>query len=283
MNDCDAPGTSTTPALDLDHGNTLHTADAGDNVTSCTPVITVAYTGSVKVIRLARGKVNALDLELVRALAEEFQSPGSECAIVLTGTERIFSAGVDLQRLLTSDSDYTRTFLAEFDALVRTIFDFPVPVVAALTGHAIAGGCLIGAACDYRIMGHGRIGVTEAIVGLPIPPVSLEALRFTVGEQTTGLVLTGRTVEANEALSMGLIDELADPSDVLPRAITMAQQFASAPSRNFALHKNLLRAQARRAMSEAVADHAQATAEAWLDPENRTFVAEYLASLKKRK
>lgn len=145
------------------------------------------------------------------------------------------------------------------------------------------GGCLIAAACDYRIMGHGRIGVSEAVVGLPIPPASLEALRFTVGVQAAGLVLTGRTVGASEALSLGLIDDKAEPVEVLPRAIKMAQQFASAPSRNFALHKSMLRAQARSNMKEALANYAQATAEAWLDGENRTFAAEYLATLKKRK
>lgn len=245
--------------------------------------IAVEYTGSLKIVRLEHGKVNALDLELVRALAEEFGSLGSERGIVLTGTESIFSAGVDLQRLLTSDSNYTRTFLAELDALVQTIFELPVPVVAALTGHAIAGGCLIAAACDYRIMGDGRIGVTEATVGLPVPPASLEALRFTVGARTAGLVLTGRTVKVVEALSLGLIDEITDPVAVLPRAIEMAHDFASPPGETFALHKSMLRAQARRNMIEAVADHGQATAEAWLDQENRSFAAKYLASLKKRK
>lgn len=283
MNDHLDQGTPVDSLPDSDPAMVLPATGAGYGVTSGNSMITVEYTGPLKIVRLEHGKVNALDLELVRALAEEFRSLGSERAIVLTGTGRIFSAGVDPQRLLTSDSDYTRTFLAELDALVQTIFELPVPVVAALTGHAIAGGCLIAAAGDYRIMGHGRIGVTEATVGLPIPPASLEALRFTVGEHTAGLVLTGRTVEASEALSLGLIDEIADPVDVLPRAIKMAQQFASAPSKNFALHKSMLRAQARRNMNEAVADHAQATAEAWLDGETRTFAAEYLASLKKRK
>jgi enoyl-CoA hydratase len=246
-------------------------------------MITAENTGPVRILRLDHGKVNALDLEVVRALAREFRELGPSRGIVLTGTDRIFSAGVDLRRLLESDSDYTRAFLTELDALVQTIFEIPVPVVAALTGHTIAGGCLIAAACDYRVMGQGKIGVTEAVVGLPVPPASLEALRFTVGAGTAGLVLTGRTVEATEALALGLIDEIAGPGHVLPRALEMARQFASPPAATFALHKSMLRADARRRMREAVAEHARAAAGAWLDEEPRRFAGEYLAALKSRK
>lgn len=140
MNDHLEQGTKASSLTNPDLAIGMPATGAGYGVTSISSMITVEYTGALKVIRLEHGKVNAFDLELVRALAEEFRSFGSERAIVLTGTGRIFSAGVDLQRLLTSDSDYTRTFLAEFDVLVQTIFEHPVPVVAALTGHAIAGG-----------------------------------------------------------------------------------------------------------------------------------------------
>lgn len=245
-------------------------------------MITAENVGSLKVLRLHHGKVNALDLEVLRALTGELRELGEARGLVLTGTDRVFSAGVDLHRLLESDSDYTREFLGELDALVHAIFELPIPVVAALTGHAIAGGCLIAAACDYRVMGQGRIGVTEATVGLPVPPASLEALRFTAGERTAGLVLTGRTMEATEALALGLIDEIADPGNVLPRAIEVARQFASSPARTFALHKNMLRAEARRRMRQAVAEHGPDVAATWLDDEPRRFAAGYLAALKNR-
>lgn len=245
-------------------------------------MISVRHDGGLKTIRIAHGKVNALDLELVRALAGAFQDAGNARAIVLTGTQRVFSAGVDLQRLLASDLEYTRTFLAELDALVKAIFEYPRPVVASLTGHAIAGGCLIAAACDYRIMAQGRIGVTESLVGLPVPPASLEALRFTAGGRTAELVVTGRTMEVADALAIGLVDEQVDPAKVLHRAVEVAAQFASTPSQTFALHKNMLRAQARERMRVAVTDHAQETADIWTNSEVRAFAASYLDSLKKR-
>lgn len=257
-------------------------ARVGLNAVEAENAIVVEYAEGIKTIRIEHGKVNALDLKLVRALAKEFRNLGDERAIVLTGNRRLFSAGVDLQRLLAEDHSYTRTFLAELDELVQSIFEVPVPVIAALTGHAIAGGCLLAMACDYRIMGQGKIGVTESLVGLPVPPAALEALRFTTGTRAAELVMTGKTVEVAQALSLGLIDEAATPDAVLPRALEVAQQFATTPRQTFSLHKRMLRAQACERMSNAVARHEEETAQIWTSDEARSFAADYLGSLKKR-
>ncbi len=216
------------------------------------------------ILRINHGKVNAFDLDLVRAISHQVQDLGPAKGVVITGTDRIFSAGVNLTRLLENDVAYTAAFVTELDALVQSIFELSVPMVAALTGHAIAGGaCLLAAACDYRVMAQGRIGVTEALVGLPVPPASLEVLRFTAGSRTAGLVLSGRTVEANEALALGLIDEVTTQDSVERRAVEVAGQFASTPAQTFALHKQMLRADARRRIREALTDHATLVAQAW--------------------
>ena len=245
-------------------------------------MITVEHHGPLKVVGLDHGKVNALDLDLVRALSRELDDLGPARGVVLTGTKRVFCAGVDLAQLLANDLDYTRVFLPELDALFQTLFELDVPVVAALTGHAIAGGCLLSAACDYRVMGQGRIGVTEALVGLPVPPAGLEALRFTTGDRTAGLVLSGRTVQGEQALAWGLIDEITTPERVLPRALELAHQLTAAPVETFAVHKQMLRAEARDRMRLAVTDHGPAVLDAWLAPEPRRFAADYLAGLKAR-
>jgi enoyl-CoA hydratase len=245
-------------------------------------VITVEHHGSLKVVRLDHGKVNALDLDLVRALSRELGDLGPARGVVLTGTERVFCAGVDLTRLLASGLNYTEVFLPELDALFQTLFELDVPVVAALTGHAIAGGCLLAAACDYRVMGQGRIGVTEALVGLPVPPAGLEALRFTTGNRTAGLVLSGRTMQGEQAQAWGLIDEITTPEKVLPRALELAHQLAAAPTETFAAHKQMLRAPARDRMRQAVTDHGPAVLDAWLAPGPRRLAADYLAGLKAR-
>lgn len=243
-------------------------------------MLAVEHDGPLMILRINHGKVNAFDLDLVRAISHQVQDLGPAKGVVITGTDRIFSAGVNLTRLLENDVAYTAAFVTELDALVQSIFELSVPMVAALTGHAIAGGaCLLAAACDYRVMAQGRIGVTEALVGLPVPPASLEVLRFTAGSRTAGLVLSGRTVEANEALALGLIDEVTTQDSVERRAVEVAGQFASTPAQTFALHKQMLRADARRRIREALTDHATLVAQAWTGEEPpRQFAGDYMSS-----
>src|SRR5262249_50525029 len=120
-------------------------------------------------LRLAHGKASALDVELLDALQHELDGvPEDVRALVLTGTGSIFSAGVDLFRLTQEGADYVRRFLPLLSRLVRALFTFPRPVVAAANGHAIAGGCIIVLASDVRLMaeGTGRIGIPELLVGV---------------------------------------------------------------------------------------------------------------------
>src|SRR5436305_10167261 len=123
----------------------------------------------VLTLRLAHGKAGALGVELVDALLHELDgAAGDVRALVLTGTGSIFSAGVDLFRLTREGADYVRRFLPLLSRFFRVLFAFPMPVVAAVNGHAIAGGCVIALACDVRLMaeGGGKIGVPELLVGV---------------------------------------------------------------------------------------------------------------------
>src|SRR5690349_10375897 len=107
----------------------------------------------VLTLRLAHGKANALDVELLDALLGELEGMADDVrALILTGTGSIFSAGVDLFRLTRDGADYVGRFLPLLSRLVRTLFTFPRPVVAAVNGHAIAGGCVLVLACDVRLM-----------------------------------------------------------------------------------------------------------------------------------
>src|SRR5712691_11662410 len=115
-------------------------------------------------LRLAHGKAGALDLELCEELRNELESvatTGDARAVILTGTGSIFSAGVDLPRLINSGGDYVNRFVEALDAMLRALFLFPKPAVAAVNGHAIAGGAIMAFASDYRLMSGGRIGVPE--------------------------------------------------------------------------------------------------------------------------
>lgn len=194
------------------------------------------------VIRLSHGKVSALDLEFCQAFSSELDTlaAGPASALVITGTGSAFSAGVDLFRVLHGGADYLEQFLPAMERLFRTLLTFPKPVVAAINGHAIAGGCIIAAACDYRIMaeGNGRIGVPELLVGVPFPTLPFEIVRSRVSPANfRQLVLGGKTVPPDEALTLGLVDEIA-PIDVLAaRGVHAAAQMAKIPPITFGLTK----------------------------------------------
>ena len=122
--------------------------------------------------------------------------------MIITGTGTIFSAGVDLRRLLDGGSAYLADFLPALDRMLRRLLFLPKPVVAAVNGHAIAGGCVLACACDRRLAarGPGRVGVTELLVGVPFPAVALETMRLVVPpHRLAEVVYTGRTWPVEDA------------------------------------------------------------------------------------
>ncbi len=196
------------------------------------------------IVRLAHGKANAIDLELLNALAAELERLREAPAVVLTGTGNIFSAGVDLFQVVDGGAEYLDRFLPVLRRTFDALMAFPRPLVAAVNGHAIAGGCILVETADHRVMttGTGRIGVTELLVGVPFPVDALEILRFGVAGRGLGrLVYGGATFEAPEALELGLVDELAPPDTVLERALEVARGLAAIPPRSFELAKRELR------------------------------------------
>src|SRR5204863_2301421 len=113
---------------------------------------------------------NVMNLEFCAALTSRFgEAQASSRAVVLTGSGNIFSAGVDLLRLVDGGAEYIRTFLPALNAMFAAVFGCEKPVLAAINGHAIAGGCVLAGAADRRLMRRdaGLIGVTELLVGVP--------------------------------------------------------------------------------------------------------------------
>src|SRR3954463_9513911 len=185
-------------------------------------MIQVGHEGDVAVVRFEHGKVNALDLELLRAITTTMGEVSSAGAIVLTGTGRAFSAGVDLRRIVDGGVAYAEEFLPALSEAFLAVFDCPRPVVAAINGHALAGGCVIAAATDLRLMSDGTIGLTELAVGVQFPTVPLEIARYAFGAGAGRLALTGETFGVDEAFRLGLVDEVIAPDELLPRSLSRA-------------------------------------------------------------
>ena len=147
-------------------------------------MIDLKNDGDVAIVTIRHGKANALDIELCEGLTKCFDElrRSDARAVVLTGQGRMFSAGVDLIRVGSGGADYVRAFLPSLHRLYDAVFFHPKPVVAAINGHAIAGGCVLACCADRRIMADasGRIGVTELLVGVPFPALAFEIVRFAV-------------------------------------------------------------------------------------------------------
>lgn len=223
--------------------------------------------GPVAAIRMAHGKVSAIDLEFCAALVAEFDQVASSAAtaLVLTGTGSTFSAGVDLFRVLKGRAEYLDRFLPAMETLFRTVLTFPKPAVAAVNGHAIAGGCILAAACDHRLMtdGTGRIGVPELAVGVPFPPLPFEIVGARVAPSVfRDLVYTGRVVPPREAHALGLIDEVVEPADLIGRAHLVATQLARIPVTTFTLTKRTFASPLLARVSAAASINADVVA-AW--------------------
>ena len=244
-------------------------------------MIAVDHHDGIAVVRLEHGKVNVLDLELLQAIADAFRTLDDPDAVVLTGAGRAFSAGVDLKRLLESSTDEVEAFLLALDAALLTLYDFPRPTVAAVNGHAIAGGCILTQCCDYRIMSGGTIGVAELRVGVPFPTAPLEIFRTAVGPRAAELVLTGRTVGPEEALALGMLDAVVEPDELLDTALARAAQLARIPRSTFAHTREQLRGETRRRIA-AGADADRRTRALWHSDEIRDAVRGYLEQLAAR-
>ena len=234
----------------------------------------------IRVLKLAHGKVSAMDIELGQALIDEMKAAAdaSVRAVVLTGSGSSFSAGVDLFRLIKEGADYARRFIPVLDDFLLATLTLPKPVIAAINGHAIAGGCILAAACDHRIMteGNGRIGIPELAVGVPFPALPLQIMAARLSDSALrDLVYSGRTVQIDEAKALGLIDEKCPAGMLMDRATEVAQKFASIPAGAFALTKEAFYAPIVE-RTRQLADLNARVIDAWLQQHTYDTIRQYL-------
>ncbi len=181
------------------------------------------HASDIRELRLARPPVNALDPGLIAALREAVgQAPAQGAqALLISGRSGMFSAGLDIPALLAMDAAALARCFEDFFGLAAMLAQSPIPVAAAVTGHSPAGGAVIALFCDWRVMARGayRIGFNEVQVGLTAPALIRTALARLLGaHRAERLLVEGRMVEAEEALRLGLVDELADVDQVPLRA-----------------------------------------------------------------
>jgi enoyl-CoA hydratase len=217
-------------------------------------------------------------VEFCEALTARFAEISSARAVVMTATGRTFSAGVDLVRLLEGGAPYVRKFLPVLSEMFATVFSHPAPVVAAINGHAIAGGCVLACAADKRLMARdgGRIGVTELLVGVPFPPAAMEIMRCAAAPQFfADAIFSGATYTPAEAVARGFVHDVVEPQALLERAVAAANALAALPPKAFALTKRQIHAPALERMQSPELD--AAIMQIWTAPETLERVRDYVS------
>ena len=235
----------------------------------------------VTVLRLRHGKVNALDLELLQAITAALRDVDDHAAVVITGTGTAFSAGVDLHRIVAGGPSYVQEFLPALTAAFLAIFGHPGPVLAAVNGHAIAGGCVIAAACDVRVMSQGTIGLAELSVGVPFPAAAMEIIRHAAGPAASRLVLSADLLGPAQAQAIGLIHDVEEPSALLDSVLSRAQRLARIPADVFAASKRQLQQPARERITARSGDDREVLA-TWSSAATQAAITAYLDKLTHR-
>ena len=235
-------------------------------------------------ICLECGKGNALNSRSLAAIAAAFDEAEGASArgVVLTGYDRFFSTGLDLVSLYELDPGHLDAFVRTFDRVMLRVFAFPRPVVAAVNGHAVAGGCILALACDGRVAADGefRIGLNEIRLGLPFPASALEIARHALPPAPLAEVLYGGGLHApGAARARGLVDEVT-PGSAVAGARALAARLAEAPGAAFAAIKTALRAPALERAAATLDPRRRAFVEAWFSPPARERIGTVRARLR---
>jgi enoyl-CoA hydratase len=230
----------------------------------------------VSVVRFDHPPVNALDLDVLDDVIVTMR--GLDGPVVITGAGRCFSAGVDLPAIVDGGAEYTDRFMTSLSAAFLAVFEHPAPVVAAINGHAIAGGCVFAMAADIRLMSAGTIGLTELAVGAMFPMSALEICRYAMGTSVTQATLGAGTVDVSTAAALGWVDEVVTSDELMPRATTLARELAEYAPAAYAMTKEQLHRQARAAI-EAGTETDEVVRASWMSEETRARITAYMKSL----
>ncbi len=230
--------------------------------------VTTAAHGRVTVLTLDRPPVNAMDLEFLEALTAQLQAfaTAPPAALVIAGRPGCFSAGVDLKAVPGYTASEQRSMVAAINTMVIATYGLPCPVVAAITGHAIAGGFVLALCADYRIASlDGRYGLTEVKVGVPYPAAAIGVVRSELEPGAARrLALRGRLTSAADCVAFGAFDETVPAEEVLGRAVEAAGEFAALPAGVYAHTKDGLRGSAIAEMRAAAQTDPRLNA--WMTP-----------------
>ena len=229
----------------------------------------------IATVTLQRGKVNALNEPMVEEAFDIFINLEKDTevkSVVFTGSGKFFSFGFDIPEFLRYSKKDFIGYCEKFTNLYTYLFQFPKPVVAALNGHTIAGGCMLATACDFRLMatGKGKISLNEITFGAPVFAGSVEMLRFCVGSRKAQSILySGAMYSAEEAFELGLVDQVSAKDTLEEDARKVADELGEKASPAFSSIKKLLRKPLAEKMIKYEKDYILHFADIWYSETTR--------------
>lgn len=235
----------------------------------------ISIKDNITTITLARDKVHAFNQEMTDHITDRFKELADDKkteAVILTGKGNFFSFGLDVPELYNYTEKDFIGFLDKFSKLYTLMFDFPKPVIAAINGHAIAGGCMLATACDYRIMvsGSAKISLNEVTFGSLVFAGSVEMLKCCVGHRNAETILLGGLMySAEQAHDLGLIDLITTPDELMTTSLEVAHNYTSNNLRAFAALKKLARGPIIEKMKKREQEGNQKFTDLWYTPETR--------------
>lgn len=250
--------------------------------------LTLTRHGATALLTLNRPPANALNDQVLRELhghLTQFVSSDVR-AVVITGQGRFFSAGLDLFEVFSYGAAQAEAFSKTFDDTFTLLFSLPIPVVAALNGHTVAGGAVIAAAADFRLMtdGDSQLGLSEIKVGVPFPTSAFEIVRAAwSGPHLSELLYRGRNYRPPEALARNLIDEVHPPEELVERALELATELGSHPKLAYSSNKRGMRREALARMAAVRTGGEDPVWSEWRTPEILAIVENYRASVGKKR
>ena len=242
------------------------------------------------IVQLNRGKVNAINQEMVNELSAVFrklEDDGATKGAILTGIPNFFSAGLDLIELIGYDKAQMTQFFQSFGSLYAQLLKFKKPLICAITGHSPAGGCVLAIACDNRYMAAGekfRIGLNEVAVNVQISQDLTNAYAFWLGNGLAHrYIMEGKLLNTEEALATGLVDEVVPLEGVLQRAEKQMQKYLQADQEIWISTKGKLRKQLLNNLEKNPAEAMNEASELWWKPEIRAKMEAYVNSFSNKK
>jgi Delta3-Delta2-enoyl-CoA isomerase len=246
----------------------------------------IEHSNDILELRMSRPPVNAMDPGLVGQLREavSLAPKRGARALVLSGREGLFSAGLDLAALLELDASQLRTFFNDFFGMLRVVASSSIPTAAAITGHSPAGGAVLSCFCDWRVMAQGdyRYGFNEVAVSLIVPtPVRVAITRMAGAEVSERLCVEARMLSPDECLRLNLVHELAPVSEVVTRATLWCERLLAQPARATQMMRRITRADLVGAF-DGLEDEAEMITDLWFSEEGQVVMRGMLERLKNK-